>query len=83
MGKLFAAAIIAMICGVPAFGEEQPDARAQAMGNRLLSEINNGIACDTSLIQIKQMLAASQSEAKRLKDKYEPAPATETDPAKP
>lgn len=85
MKKLLAASVVAVALHASAFAQEQPDARGQVLANRLLAEINASIACDTSSIQLRQLLVSSQAEIKRLKDKYEPAPVSvpEGEQAKP
>lgn len=44
---------------------QQPNNEAQAIGQKLIAEINLNIQCNTSLLTLQQ-------EVKRLKDKYEP-----------
>lgn len=53
-----------------AFADETPQVRA--LNLRISSEINTNLQCTTSAFDLQDRLAISQSEVKRLIDKYEP-----------
>lgn len=50
-----------------------PTPEAQALAQKLMSEINANIQCTAAGISIQQRLNAAEAEIKTLKDKYEPA----------
>lgn len=56
-----------------ALAQQSPE--MQAIGNKLIAEINAGIVCGASAITQKQEIDKLQAEIKALKDKYEPQPA--------
>ena len=54
---------------------QQPTPHDQAMGQRLLNEINASIQCETKAIALQQELSTAQVRVKELETKYEPKPA--------
>lgn len=49
-----------------------PTPEAQALAQKLMSEINANIACSTNVITLQQQLAAAQAKIKALEEKAVP-----------
>jgi hypothetical protein len=63
--KYITLALAFTLAASTAFAQAPPTPNEQALGQKLMQEINYGISCSGSNI-------ALQAEIKRLKDKYEP-----------
>lgn len=53
-------------------GQTKPSPELEAVGAKLMQEINAGIQCNANAIVGRGELEKAQAEVKRLKDKYEP-----------
>ncbi len=50
---------------------QTPTPEVQALGQKLMAEINANIQCTTAGISLQQQLVAAQAQIKALQDKYE------------
>lgn len=57
-----------------ALAQQQASPLEQALGAKMMREMNDGLQCSANVIVAQQQLAAAQAEVKRLTDKYEPKP---------
>jgi hypothetical protein len=64
-------ASLAVLSAAPAFAQQPAPSspNEQALGQKLLAEINSSIACSANLITINQTLTAAQARIKELEDK--------------
>lgn len=60
----------------------QPSAQVRALSNRVLSELNDNLACSTANNELKDKLTVAETEVKRLTEKYEPKKDENKEPAK-
>lgn len=58
----------------PVWAQSQllPTPEVQALGQKLMNEININIQCSATGISLQQQLSAAQAHIKSLEDKYEP-----------
>lgn len=49
----------------------EPTATEQALGQRLLGELNRGVACEANVITLTRQLEEAKAEVKRLTEKKE------------
>lgn len=63
--------VLAMLLIPTSAFAQQPDPKAeiQALSQRLSRELSLGIACDATVINLRQQLTQTQNEIKRLSDK--------------
>lgn len=80
--------VLMVLCATPAFAQQQAPSTPldQALGQKLMTEINDGIQCragtialQNSLSSLQMEVAKAQARVKELEAKYEPKP-TETSP---
>jgi hypothetical protein len=64
--------IIAAVVVASTAVQAQQSPSEQALGNKLMAEINAALQCDAGLISARQELAKSAARIKELEDKYEP-----------
>ncbi len=58
---------ISLFISTSTFAQQQPN--EQALGTKLIKEINEGLKCNSDLITIKDELAKAQAKIKELEDK--------------
>ena len=58
----------------PALAQQSPSPLESALSQKLMAEMNAGIACTTQAIIYKQQLDKANAEVTRLTDKYEKKP---------
>jgi len=51
---------------------QQPSPMEQALGRKLMQEINTSVTCGAGLVAAQEQLTAAQVRVKALEDKYEP-----------
>lgn len=73
-------AFILSLVAAPVLAQQPPSPEMQAVGNKLMSEINAGLECSTMTITLRGQVDRLNAEVKRLKDKYEPAKPVEIAP---
>lgn len=64
------ALLIVLLSSFPAWAQ-QPSPSEEAIGAKLMLEINLGLQCNAALVDDKRKLAAAQARVKELEDKYE------------
>lgn len=62
---------MALLMTSPAFAQQQPSAGEQALGAKLMQELQAGLICSTSLISVQTELAKAQARIKELEAKPE------------
>lgn len=66
---ILAAAALALAS--PALAQQAPTPSEQALGAKLMAEINAGLSCSADVIKIKADLAAAQARVKELETQAE------------
>ena len=69
-----ALALALAVLSLPALAQQSPSALDTALSQKLMAEMNAGIACTTQAITYKQQLDKAEAEVTRLTDKYEKKP---------
>lgn len=64
---------VALLLASPAIAQQQPTPIQQALGERLMREVNEGLQCSASLIGLQQELAKALARVKDLEEKAKPA----------
>lgn len=59
--------VLACFISVPAWAQQKPSPEMEALGNKLMVEINAGIQCNANGIAGRQALEAAQKEIEGLK----------------
>ena len=59
---------------LPVLAQQSPSALDTALSQKLMAEMNAGIACTTQAIIYKQQLDKANAEVTRMTDKYEKKP---------
>ena len=59
---------------LPALAQQSPSPLESALSQKLMAEMNAGIACTTQAITYKQQLDKANADVTRLTDKYEKKP---------
>ena len=59
---------------LPVLAQQSPSALDTALSQKLMAEMNAGLACTTQAITYKQQLDKAEAEVTRLTDKYEKKP---------
>lgn len=72
------ALILSSFVAVPALAQQQPSSGEQALGAKLMQEIQGGLSCSTNLISAQADLAKAQARIKEL----EPKPETKSEEPK-
>ena len=69
-------ALLAILISSPALSQpqSQPSPEVEALGQRLMSEIAQGVQCNTNAIALRRELDRVNAELRRLRDNYEPEP---------
>ena len=63
--------VIFLFSAVPAFAQNQPAPNEQALGAKLMQEIQGGLNCSASLIGVQAELVKAQARIKELEAKAE------------
>ncbi len=66
--------LVLTLAPLPALAQQSPSPLESALSQKLIAEINAGIACATQAITYKQQLDKANAEVTRLTDKYEKKP---------
>ena len=69
-----ALSLVLALAPLPALAQQSPSPLESALSQKLMAEINAGIACTTQAITYKQQLDKANAEVTRLTDKYEKKP---------
>ena len=69
-----ALSLVLALAPLPALAQQSPSPLESALSQKLMAEINAGIACTTQAITYKQQLDKANAEVARLTDKYEKKP---------
>lgn len=64
--------VASLLSAAPAWAQSTSSPVEQALGARLLREIQEGLTCSAEKIAMQAAIDKAAAEAKRLKDKYEP-----------
>lgn len=64
--------VVIILASTPVFAQPKPSPELEAVGAKLMQEINAGIQCNANAIVGRQELEKLQAELKALKAKYEP-----------
>lgn len=74
--RIWLAFLLAYGMTTAAFAQQQSTPIEQAMGQKIMAEINNGLACSARLIEVQKQLDDAQAKLKELepKDKAKPTP---------
>lgn len=75
-------AIIAAITPTMAQSAAPQSASEQALGQKLMTEINGGLQCHADKISVDQALAKAQARVAELEAKYEPKKPAADEPKK-
>jgi hypothetical protein len=71
-------AIALALLATPALAQQQqPSFTEQAMGQKIMQEINNGLACSARLIEVQKQLETAEAKVKQLEGEAKPAPKTQ------
>lgn len=68
--------LLVLLLATPAAAQNATPSE-QAMGARIIQEVQASLTCNTSLINAQAEIAKAQAEIKALKEKYEPKPETQ------
>ena len=71
--KYLVAILMMLVFASEAQAQQQTSPTEQAIGNKLLQEINNGIACNANLLVVQKQLADAQAKIKEIEPKAAPA----------
>jgi peptidoglycan hydrolase CwlO-like protein len=63
---LLFAVLVAVLAAAPALAQQQASPHEQALGDKLLNEINTGLMCNTSLISMRGDVAAKNKQLEDL-----------------
>ena len=66
--------LVLTLAPLPALAQQSPSPLESALSQKLMAEMNAGIACATQAITYKQQLDKANAEVTRLTDKYEKKP---------
>jgi len=67
-------ALITLVLVAPAYAQQAQTPENKAYSFRIGQEVNANLACSTQVFTLQDKLTASESEVRRLTDKYEPKP---------